>query len=35
MIDELLRLWMILPWWWVRAQNEQAPKHPRWLVMEN
>ena len=34
-IESMLRLWMILPWWWVRAQNEQEPKHPRWLTTEN
>ena len=35
MIESLLRLWMMRPWWCVRAQKEQAPKHPRWLVTEN
>jgi len=33
-MDESLRLCTILPWWWVRAQKEQEPKHPLWLVME-
>ena len=34
-MDSILRLWMIRPWWWVRAQNEQPPKQPRWLTTEN
>ena len=34
-MDSMLRLWIIRPWWWVRAQNEQLPKQPRWLTTEN
>ncbi len=33
-MESMLRLCTIRPWWWVRAQKEQEPKQPLWLVME-
>ena len=30
--EGMVRRWILRPWWRERAQKEQSPKQPRWLV---